>query len=192
MIESRLQDWDKLPGPVQQQLLTNQEAIRLFVQREAGATTAPDANNSEKRRQKLEEDLVKIKAMKEDDRRLLLERFNKFFELTAEEKKKALSSLSEAERAKIQKTLERYKNLTPEQRARCIRSFEKFSEMSLAERQQFLKNAERWIVMKPEERKAWRDLVEQIELMPPDDDPLRRIRPPGVRSNSSVVKGNTN
>jgi hypothetical protein len=192
MIESRLQDWDKLPGPVQQQLLTNQEAIRLFIQREAGASTTPDPNISEKRRQMLEEGIQKIKAMNEEDRRQLLARFNQVFDLTPDEKQKVLNSLSAAERAKIVKTLAKFKDLTPEQRARCIRSFEKFSAMSLAERQQFLKNADRWNAMKPEERKAWRDLVEQIELMPPDDDPLRRIRPPGVRSNTSVVKGNTN
>jgi len=194
MIESRLQDWDKLPAPVQQQLLTNQEAIRLFIQREAGVGAAPDLKISEKRRQSLEEDIVKIKSMKEEDRRQLLERFNRFFDLTGEEKEKALSSITEAERVKIQRTLAKFKNLSPEQRARCIRSFERFSTMSLVDRQQFLKNAERWIAMKPEERKAWRDLVEQIELMPPDnDDPLRKIRPPGVHSNKNVVGvGNTN
>jgi len=198
MIESRLQDWDKLAGPVQQQLLTNQEAIRLFIQREAGTNAPVDiVNLSPKRRQRLEEDFGKINAMKPDERRQLVDRFTQFFDLTAEEKnkakQKALSAFTDAERARIEKTLARFQNLTSEQRTRCIQSFEKFSTMSLAERQQFLKNAERWIAMKPEERKAWRDLVEQIELMPPDPrDPLQRIRPPGVRSNNVVKGGATN
>ena len=135
--------------------------------------------------------------MKPDERRQLVDRFTQFFDLTAEEKnkakQKALSAFTDAERARIEKTLARFQNLTSEQRTRCIQSFEKFSTMSLAERQQFLKNAERWIAMKPEERKAWRDLVEQIELMPPDPrDPLQRIRPPGVRSNNVVKGGATN
>jgi hypothetical protein len=195
MIESRLKDWDKLSAPVQQQLLTNQEAIRMFIQREAGTNASGDVVNlSPKRREMLEDGIVKIKSMKPDDRRHLLDRFNQFFELTRDEKQKALNSLTEQERAKIDKTLSKFQNLSADQRARCIQSFEKFSSMTLAERQQFLKNAERWNAMKPEERKTWRDLVEQIELMPPESaDPLKGLRPPGVRSNGGVVRaGATN
>ncbi len=194
MVESRLKDWDKLSGPVQQQLLTNQEAIRLFIQREAGTNATTDvANLSPKRLELLEDGIGKIKAMKPEERRQLLDRFNQFLALTPEEKKKALESLTAAERAKVARSLAKFKELTPAQRAQCVRSFEKFSTMSLAERQQFLKNADRWNSMKPEERKAWRDLVEQIELMPPDSsDAVRGIRPPNAGSNRNVAAGATN
>ena len=51
-------------------------------------------------------------------------RFNQFFDLTAEEKEKALRTLSGPERRQIEKTLQTYRSLPPDQRAECVRAFE--------------------------------------------------------------------
>jgi hypothetical protein len=40
--------------------------------------------------------------------------------------------------------------------------------MSAEQRQQFLKNAARWQAMSSAERQAWRDLVRQIPIWPPE------------------------
>ena len=121
----------------------------------------------------LEQGIDKWSAMSEDQRRKMLNRFREFFELTAQEKQKALNTLSGPERRQIEKTLRTFGSLPPDQRAQCIRSFEKFAGLSLAERQQFLKSAERWKLMSPGERQAWRDAGPQA-----CPRPCRRDLPP--------------
>jgi hypothetical protein len=120
----------------------------------------------------LEKGIQQWGAMAVDQRRSTLNRFNQFFQLTTQEKEKALQMLSEPERRQIEKTLEAFGKLPPAQRAHCIRSFDKFASLSLEERQQFLKNAERWKLMSPGERQGWRQLVSRL---PP---PLPRRPPP--------------
>ena len=118
--------------------------------------------------------------------------FKDFFELTPQEKQRALSTVSEAEQKQMEKTLQTYEKLSPAQRLQCIRSFEKFAGMSLADRQAFLKNAERWKLMSPTERAAWRKLVTYAPLLPPM--PVRPAQmppmPPGRAASESVATNN--
>ena len=58
-----------------------------------------------------------------------------------------------------------------------------------AERQQFLKNADRWKSMKPEERQAWRNIVENAELMPPDGFGSLMPPPPRHQGKSNLANG---
>ena len=67
----------------------------------------------------------------------------------------------------MDKTLQEFEKLPKDQRAVCIQSFQKFTEMSLPEREMFLINAELWSRMSPDERQAWRDLVNQVPDWPP-------------------------
>jgi hypothetical protein len=182
LVQLRLMEWDLLPPPFQTEILTNEVAIRYFAGSEASVSNL--TNMTAARRAKLEEGIVQWQALPEQQRQEILDRFNRFFELRPGDKKKALNTLSEAERKQMEKTLRNYDDLTPEQREQCLRSFEKFAEMSLPERQQFLKNADRWKVMSPSERQAWRDLVHQMPYMPLDG---------GVRrANSSLVSTTNN
>jgi hypothetical protein len=108
----------------------------------------------------------------------MIDRFNGFFELTAQEKQKALNTLSAQERRQIEITLRTFGRLPPDQRSQCIRSFDKFASLSLAEQKQFLKSAERWKLMSPGERQAWRDLVHNLPPpLPPNLPPV----PPSSR-----------
>ena len=93
--------------------------------------------------------------------------FNKFFEFTPGEIKQALNTLSNAERAQMEKTLETFDKLPPLQRAQCIHAFTEFASMSPQDRAEFLKSAESWSKMSPKERQAWRDLVAEIPRWPP-------------------------
>jgi predicted Fe-S protein YdhL (DUF1289 family) len=173
LVEDRLQEWDKLPSDVQKELLANQATISYLADLE-GRTTEQRRqmldNIPPARREMLEQGINKWSAMSEDGRRKMLDRFRAFFDLTAQEKQKALSTLSGPERRQSEKMLRTFGSLPPDQRDQCIRSFAKFASLSLAERQQFLKSAERWKLMSPAERQVWRELVHRL---PP---PL----PPGV------------
>jgi hypothetical protein len=154
LVATRLQQWDQLPQPVQQQLLTNQQTANYFFDVEPG-TNSPGSPADEIRRK-------------------IQDRFNQLLELTAGEKEKVLRSLSDAERRQMEKTLAAYGKLSTGQRQQCLRAFTKFATMSLAERQEFLKNAERWSQMSPAERQAWRELVSTAPTKPA----LPIIKPP--------------
>lgn len=165
LVQSRLTQWDLLPPPLQQEFLANDRALHYFAQVET-------TNNS-------------AAATK------LSEQFNQFFELTPAEKSQTLNTLSTAERAQMEKTLQSFEKLPPQQRLQCVRNYAKFAGMSAPERAEFLKNAERWSKMSPQERQTWRRLVAQVPQwppMPPVTVPNNLIPPaPSKISRSSVA-----
>ncbi|MDR3459162.1 MAG: DUF3106 domain-containing protein [Verrucomicrobiae bacterium] len=144
LAESRLAQWDLLPPALQQEFLDNDRALHYFAHVEAtnGAAASPEAQK-------------------------ISEQFNQFFELTDAEKQQALGTLSESERAAMEKTLQSFGKLPPQQRLLCVRNYAKFAGMSGPERAEFLKNAEHWSQMSPKERQSWRDLVAHVPQWPP-------------------------
>jgi hypothetical protein len=182
LVEDRLGAWDKLSVGLQKDLLENEATIRYFTEIQAGRGS-PEISPA--RSQKLQEGIRQWQEQSEEQRQKLLERFDRFFGLTAQEKQKALNTLSEPEQRQIEKTLRSFEKLNPIKRAMCIRSFEKFANLSLDERQQFLKNAERWKLMTPDERQAWKELVERVPFLPPSLDLHPRPSPPMPGSHPS-------
>lgn len=171
-VEEQLQQWDLLPPDLQEQFKNNDLIASYFAQ--SGAATPQQREEMLRRipadqREELEKGLTQWKAMSDTERQKMVAAFNKFFELTPEEKQKALDIVSDEERQQMKDTLASYQNLSPEKRAQCLRSFETFARMGIAERQQFLKNAERWREMTLEERERWRRVVELAPIMPPGD-----------------------
>jgi hypothetical protein len=161
LVRDRLQQWSILPPPLQQEFLDNERTLHYFDQVPAeNPAILPD------------EKLRKFAAQ-----------FNQFFGLTEEEKQKTLTTLSDAERAQMEKTLQSFDKLPPSQRAECINAFAKFAGMDARERAEFLKNAARWSEMSPAERQAWRDLVVNVPQWPP--------LPPGFNPSPRLVPGNT-
>jgi len=150
LVQSRLEQWDLLPPPVQQELLANDHTLHYFARVETTTNT--------------------VAASPEQQR--MTEQFNQFFELTPAEKQQTLGTLSDAERAQMEKTLKTFDQLPPQKRAQCVRNYTKFAGMSAAERAEFLKNAESWSKLSPKERQAWRDLVTRIPEWPPLPPPV--------------------
>jgi predicted Fe-S protein YdhL (DUF1289 family) len=185
LLEARLEEWDKLPPNVQQELLDNEAAISYFTELEATGRR-PAAG-------KTPPGIEQWQALNEDQREKIMARFNQFFDLRPKEKEKALNTLSESERRQIEKTLRKFGELPPAKRIVCIHSFEKFTELSLEDRQQFLKNAERWKLMTPEERQAWRDLVSRISVSPTDSIHIIKLpRPPKLPPRAPAVASTNN
>lgn len=170
LVQARLQIWDLLPPPLQQELLDNEDVAQLFL-RLQGRTAAQResllAGISPERRRQLEAGLERWTGLSADERRQTCERFDRYFELSPREREKVLSTLSESERHQMEETLRSFEKLPREKRILCVRSFEKFASMSIPERQQFLKNSERWEKMSPAQRQAWRDLVNRVPDFPP-------------------------
>jgi hypothetical protein len=166
LVEERLALWNLFPPPLQKELLEKEETARL-----AALTAAQRekdlAGVKPERRAELEAGLARWRALTEHQRRATCEQFDSYFNLTADEQGKVLSTLSEAERQQMEQTLRAFENLPRDKRQACVRSFARFANMNLAERQQFLKNAERWRQMPPAEREAWRNLVRTVPDWPP-------------------------
>jgi len=144
LVESRLAQWDVLPPPLQREFLANNRTLPYFAHVEAtnNAPVDPAQQN-------------------------LDAQFKQFFDLTPDERRKTLTTLSDAERVEMEKTLKSFSQLPPQQRLLCVRNYARFAGMSSAERADFLKNAQRWSQMSPQERQSWRDLVAHVPLWPP-------------------------
>jgi hypothetical protein len=145
LVKSRLEQWDALSPAVRKELLDNEQARGYFAHVAASTNAAPASPEAQQ----------------------LANQFDHLFDLTDAEKQQALGTLSEPERAAMERTLASYKQLTPQQRAQCVRNFEKFAGMSGVERAEFIKNAESWSRMSPQERQSWRDLVSAVPQWPP-------------------------
>jgi hypothetical protein len=162
LVKSRLIQWEILPPELQQEFLENERAAHYLsgltnsTSEEEGLTAAPSG-----------EELAQWKSLSEKQRNVIATQFNAFFELTPDEKQQTLNTLSDAERAQMEKTLQAYADLSPDQRLECIRAFNEFADMTPQDRVEFLKNAERWSQLTPRERQAWRDLVEDVPKWPP-------------------------
>jgi len=168
-VEQRIQMWDLLPPPLQEQFKDNDLIADYFAQTRF-ATPGQVAELLQtiplERRAALEKGLESWKGMSDEQRQTALAGFNRFFELTPEQKEQALGLVPDEERSQMEQTLAAYQTLTQAQRQQCISSFEKFARMSVVERKQFLENAERWREMTAEDRQKWRELVTVAPIMP--------------------------
>lgn len=169
LVENRLMQWDLLPPPLQQEFLDNEQTLRFFTHLDFGAMDHRRiaGNDPSTNHYSWENDLARWNALPETKRRSLSDQFSQFFDLSASEKTRTLNTLSDAERAEMEKTLRTFEKLPVQQRLKCIRSFEQFTRMSSQERYDFLKNAEHWSKMSPAQRQAWRDLVAHVPQWPP-------------------------
>jgi hypothetical protein len=172
LVRSRLEQWDALPPESRQEFLDNEPTLRYFSHVDAtNAAPEPGAQRGPS-----DAEQARWQALSEEERQKITAQFNRFFELTPDEKQKTLNTLSGPERAQMEKTLQSFDKLPPAQRIQCVRAFTKFAGMSPQDRAEFLKNAERWSQLPPKERQAWRDLVAEVPLWPPL--PTTRIMPP--------------
>jgi hypothetical protein len=155
LAESRLEQWKLLPTPIREEFLTNDQALHYF------ALVPSDDHPAATAQQKK-----------------VAEQFNRFFELTAEEKEQSLNKLPEEEREQMAETLKTFDNLSPQHRQICLRNYTIFASMSTRQREEFLKNAELWSKMTPEERQSWRELVAQVPIWPQGWIPPGQTPPP--------------
>jgi hypothetical protein len=162
LVRSRLEEWIILPPPLQQEFLDNERTLAYFSHIDPANVPPPPEPGGPGN-----DDQAHWNALTENQRRQITAQFNQFFELTPDEKQEALNTLSAAERAQMEKTLQSFGNLPPAQRDECIRAFAKFAGMGATEKAEFLKNAARWSQMSPEERQTWRDLVQNVPEWPP-------------------------
>jgi len=169
-VDERLKQWDLLPPDLQREMIDNEWTIRYFLYLKASTPAQQQAIKQglpAERRERLENELDRLRVLPPARRQRMFDNFEEFFELPPREKEKTLGTLSEADRREMEKTLRAFESLPTEQRRICISSFQRFTDMSPEDRAQFLKNADRWKELTPAERQTWRTLVTQLPPLPP-------------------------
>jgi hypothetical protein len=172
LVEARLKQWDALKPEVRREILENDWALQTFVRLRAGSKSPDKLVRPVALQPALEEKLRRWENLKPEQRENLVRHFDRFFQLSEREKEKTLESLSEEERAEMQRTLKTFESLSSDQRAMCISSFAKFANMSPQQRLQLLHNAEEWRNLPGEDRAAWRDLVKALPPIPDMAPPM--------------------
>jgi hypothetical protein len=162
LVQSRLEEWSILPPTLQQEFLENEHILHYFAHVDAGSSPAENFDRAPS-----EAESAHWNRLSEPERRQVRDGFNQFFDLTPDEKEKALNTLSETERRQMEKTLQSFEKMPPSQRDECVNAFARFASMPAPEQAEFLKNAERWSALSPAERQAWRDLVVNVPQWPP-------------------------
>jgi Protein of unknown function (DUF3106) len=163
LVKARLMQWEILPPPMQKEFLENERTLRYF----SHVDTTNNPSEGEWHHGPSDSEQARWNALSEEERQRITAQFNQFFELTSDEKQQTLNTLSDAERAQMEKTLQTFDKLPPAQRFECVHAFTEFATLSPQEKQEFLKSAERWSQMSPKDRQAWRDLVAQVPKWPP-------------------------
>jgi hypothetical protein len=163
LVKTRLMRWEILPPQLQKEFLDNERTLHYF----SHVDTTNAMPESGRHQAPSDSEQARWNALSESQRQTVTAQFDQFFELTPVEKQRALGTLSETERAQMEKTLQSFDKLPPAQRAECIRAYVKFAGMTPQARVEFLKNAERWSQMSPKERQIWRDLVANVPQWPP-------------------------
>lgn len=166
VVTLRLRDWDALPEETRQAMLAFDEAVQ------SGRPPAPGSGATDNAAAREAEDrLARWQGIAPDRRESLMTRFERFFEMPAQQQEQALEHLSAAERQAMEETLRTFAGLSPAQRRTCLNSFRKFADLSPRERSAFLRNADRWRELSAEERAKWRRLVASLPPLPPGLDP---------------------
>jgi hypothetical protein len=180
LVQDRLTEWSILPPSLKQEFLENEHILRYFAH--VDMSNSPSENFG---REPSEAERAHWNELSEAERRQVTAGFNQFFELTPDEKERALNTLSDTERRQMEKTLQAFGKMPPSQRTECVNAFARFASMTAPEKAEFLKNAERWSAMSPAERQAWRDLVVNVPQWPPL--PIGFVTPIPGESNSGTV-----
>lgn len=174
LVAERLTFWDQLAPDMQKQLLENERAIRLggavvILPPAPPVPTPLPLGFTSNQLAAADKNFTRLQSYPESKRQEILAKWQIIFEQPPAQKEKILKPLplSDAERAQIEQTLEKYSQLQPAQRTIVMKTFAKFAELTPEERRQFLRNAESWQAMPPADRERWRQIVNKLPPMPP-------------------------
>jgi hypothetical protein len=183
VLQERLSTWDILPPPLQKEVLSNETAIRYFIQLQKPGASKEEVLTgvSPERRQQLEVELNRLSALSQEQRDQMIRNFERFFGDDPRQREKTLRSLSETDRAIVQPTLVRFGNMPAGERESALEGYKKFKALPLKEQEDFLRNAARWQQMTEQERRLWRQIV--LMTRPPVPPLPMPMPPPPQRPN---------
>ncbi|MCI0746455.1 MAG: DUF3106 domain-containing protein [Verrucomicrobia subdivision 3 bacterium] len=186
LVEERLRHWDTLTTEDQRDVLESEPAITIFTSARTGAPSqaGPLSMITTQQQARIHRSALYLSVQPPEKQEKIYRNFDRFFELSEKEKTEALHTLSEAERQRMERSLQAFERLSKSDREQCIAGMRKFALLSPAERDQFLRNAERWQAMSPKDREIWRNLVNRKAFPPPPLPPGADLGRPASRDSS--------
>lgn len=170
VLERRLKDLELLPARLQNEVQQSRTVIHYISRPEPTGPAMPTMPVAHRP--------AMATSAARDPRRVTVEQFRRFFELSERERARALERLSDSERRSLEQLMQDLDSLPPSVRTMCMDALQKFATLAPAEQAEFLKSARRWQGMAPAERETWRDFVNEMPPLPPGfgEPPL----PPGL------------
>lgn len=173
-IDERLAAWDGLTEEARRDIVESEKQLSWVIRKPDTdpkklaeyLATLPDGSKAA-----AEAQMKRWLALSPDERARKTAAFSRFFDLSENERRVALQTISEPELKQMEQSLAAFSELAPMEREQCIRAFRKFAALGPEEREQFLRNAGRWQAMSPNDRAAWRRVVERA-LKPPSLPPF--------------------
>jgi len=163
LIEMKLSLFTILPPSIQNQVLTNQNLIRMIeLEQKNGARLTTESSEGKR----LAEQVYPI--------------WTNLLALPPANRAQPLSRLTAADRTNMEMSLSKFSKLSADERQQALAGFKKFAELSSAERETFLKSAKRWQSMSETERELWRKVAGILHRAPapPPMLPLPHIERP--------------
>ena len=194
LIEARLARWDALPAELRSQFLQSESGLASLLQLGAASERLREklvAEVSPELRATVTNALARLDSMSVAERVRAFDVFENVFNMTSVEKQRAMGVMSDAERKQMEKALEAFAGLPGDQRRQCIRSYQKFAGMKPDERVLFYRNVQLWEKMSPRERQDWRELVKNIELLPPLPGPKVELPPLPLETRPKITPSRT-
>ncbi|MGV3755085.1 MAG: DUF3106 domain-containing protein [Verrucomicrobiota bacterium] len=183
LVQARLEQWDKLPAELQQEVREHQSTLRYVIRVDAAPADAKEdvfAGMSAEYRERVKARIAEVNALPKEQRTRMIDNFHSLFDLSDKEQQSILQKLNQAERAKVEQKLAEFEKLSPEERKKCMDSARRFNNLSADEQARFMATAERWEKMSEEERNTWRNLVKQMPPLPLGFQPMPPL-PPGAK-----------
>jgi hypothetical protein len=170
LISERLTAWDAMTETARRDVLESDEQFGWFVRRpgaDARQLAAFLAQLAPQSKAAASAQMDRWLAIAPAERERKTAAFQRFFDLNAAERAKALRTLTEVELRQMERTLADFRELSAGEREACVQGFQRFQALETPARDQFLKNAVQWQAMTPTERATWRRLVRSIHTPPP-------------------------
>lgn len=175
LVQARLEQWDKLPAELQQEVREHQSTLRYVIRVDAAPAAAKEdvfTGMSPEYRERVKARIAEVNKLPKQQRTRMIDNFHSLFDLSDKEQQSILEKLNQAERAKVQQKLAEFEKLSPEERKKCMDSARRFNNLSADEQARFMATAERWEKMSEEERNTWRTLVKQMPPLPHGFHPM--------------------
>jgi hypothetical protein len=164
ILTQRLGEFERLPPPLQKEVLAHETTRAYFLGQGAltnGGSVAPSALPP------LPGPLNNFSRLPVEQREKMYASFQNYFELEGADKQKVLDTLPAAERQQVEKTLQTLERLPKEQREQGLQSIGRLAGLSDDQRRVFFSNAGRWKEMAPAEREVWLKLIGHLPPQPP-------------------------
>lgn len=167
-VAERLESWDRLPEQIRKDILENERILEFLLPVTGGPPLPPHPGLASLQGQQVNQDELRLwEELPPERRKEVLQEFGKLFSLSDKERLELLRSTANHHRERIRALLTQVESMSASDRELCLRALERLASMPPDEQVKFFKKAEIWIRLSPDQRRAWRQLMDKLPPLPP-------------------------